>query len=529
MSNITDRPSSAPTGRDAGLPTPDDYQPYRPLSLAALAGFVLAALCAVLVCLGGWIGVCYHHYILFAAAVVLAPAVAALICVMLGIFSPARILTIAGFALAGMLAVLGLGGLLAYSGSDPWLLPFWLLVLPLAGLLFLWIGRTQIVRSENTLSGLPLCNWGMGAIAVFGLVYLAYYYATWTAMWLESEAFAKQWVEQLGKGEVDGAFLFTLPPDQRPPQNAETRTKLETLFNQPGPRGEGSYSAFCARDFVRLIAGAPGDTKVESPRLMDWKYVEGQYEVLYRCRAASPVCAFDLDITTRSYTNAKGPAQGRQWFVEAKATGRSSTEPIQFTPNGQVLVDQLGPAREFAQGWIEKWYRLDDPEAAYLETLPPAERPLKKVHWPLLGAVLGGPAQWAEPSWVAYTAGSLVQADAKTFYAARPAYRESIPTKLRDAFRPDQPKPDRAMVNVGGSWPTLQLTADGATLAFDARMLFDKDTQPVDVDARLIVGCDAASLEARRPQWRVVHIQLIRARTALAAPPEPGGKPIQLP
>jgi hypothetical protein len=525
MSNITDRPSSAPTGHDAagGPPAPEDYQPYRPLSLMALAGFGLSVLCAVLVCVGGWIGFCYHHSVLFTAAVVLAPVVAALVCVMLGVFSPLRILAIAGFALAGMLAVLGLGGLLAYSGSDPWLLPFWLLVLPLAGLLLLWIGRTQIVRSENTLSGLPLCSWGMGVIAVFGSVYLAYYAATWMAVHLESEAFAEQWVKRLGEGDVDGAFLMTLPPDQRPPQNSETRAKLETLFNQPGPRGEGVYSTFAGRDFVRLIAGG-GDAKVETPRQLEAKYTEGQYEVLYRCPVTSPLCTFDLDITTRGYVNAKGPAQGRQWFVELRATGRSANEPIQFTPKGQVLVEQLGPAREYAQAWIEKWYR--DDEAAYLETLPPAERE-KKVRWSLLGAVLGDTAEWADPSWAAYTAGTLVQANDK-FYAARPAYRESIPAKLRDAFRPYQPKPDRAMVNAG-SWPMVQLTPDGATLAFDARMLFDKDTQPVDVEARLVVGCDSASLEAKKPQWRVVQIQLIRARSVQVPQTEPGGKPMELP
>jgi len=129
----------------------------------------------------------------------------------------------------------------------------------------------------------------------------------------------------------------------------------------------------------------------------------------------------------------------------------------------------------------------------------------------------------------------LVDADPKTFYAARPAYREAIPAKLRESFRPGGPRPDRALINVGSSLPILQLTADRARLVFDMRMLFDQGTQPVDVDARIAVECDAASLESKHPQWRVAQIQLIRARSVQMGAPEPGGpggpgpKPMELP
>jgi hypothetical protein len=537
MTKITDRTPGAPTGRDADAelpPVPDEYQPYRPLSLLALGGLGLSVLSAVLVCVGGWISVYFHWPKTFLFLIVLAPGAAALVCLLLGVTQPLRILKTAGFALAGVLAVLGLGGLLAYSGSNPWLLPVWLLVLPLAGLLLLWIGRTQIVRSEDTLSGLPLCNWGMGIVAVFGLVYLAYYAATVMAVRLESEVFAKQWVDRLGKGEVDGAFLLTLPPEQRPPENAETRSKLETLFNQPGPRNEGVYSAFATKDFVRLIAGAPGDAKVESPRLMEWKYEDGQFQVLYQCRVVSSVCAFDLDVFARGIVNAKGQTQGRQWYVDMMRTGRNPAEPPQFTAKGQSLLNQIGPAREFAQGWIEKWYRDDD--EAYLETLPRARREELQTQQLLLGAALGGAAPWTKPPRGPYADGALVEADSKTFYAARPAYREAIPAKLRESFRPGRPKPDRAMLSPASSLPIMQPTANGARLVFDARMLFDKDTQPVDVDARVVVECDAASLESKHPQWRVAQIQLIRARSVQMPPGEPGGpggpgpnRPLELP
>jgi hypothetical protein len=159
--------------------------------------------------------------------------------------------------------------------------------------------------------------------------------------------------------------------------------------------------------------------------------------------------------------------------------------------------------------------------------------------------VLGCPADWAKAPRGPYAEGALVEADPKTFYAARPTYRDGIPAKLREAlgellgvqtalleyrdgipaklresFRSGGAKPERAMLNPSVLFPIIQPTADGVRLLYDMRMLFEVDSQRVEADARLVVDCDTASLESNHPQWRVTQIQLVRART-YQPPPSP--------
>jgi hypothetical protein len=248
MADTSDRSQSTQIGPGAGAGlTPagaETFQPYRPLSLLALAGFSLSVISAVVISAGGWAPLFTHYPIFTLCAVVLTPALAALACLLVGILDPFRILKAAGFALAGALTVLGLGGLLAYSGSEPWLLREWLLVLPLAGLLLSWVARGQILRSEDTLSGLSLCNWGLGIVVVFGLMYGAYYAATYVAVRKQAAAFADDWVHRLEQGDVAGAFALTLPA---------CATNSNCFSTSPVVRTASAFSPISAR---RITCGS---------------------------------------------------------------------------------------------------------------------------------------------------------------------------------------------------------------------------------------------------------------------------------
>ncbi len=544
MAETTDRSQGVQTGPGfaAELPLGDDaHQTYRPLSLLALGGFGLAVLTAVVVCLGGWIGVANHYPKTFFGLLLSAPAVAVLVCLLMGMHQPAKILRVAGLTFAGMLALLGLGGLLLYSNSNPWLLPLWVLFLPAAGLLVAWLARIQILTSEDTLSGLPLCNAGMIVVGVFSLVYVTYYTASVMAVRYQSAAFADLWLDRLKKGELDPAFLMTLPPDLRPAENTDLRTNLEAYWNQPAGAGSGGmYSDFAMKDFVRLLQTGSGEAKIEPLGLLEWKYEGGKYDVRYGYRVTTPICTSVIQILVTGQEGSGPNSKGRQWYVDAKVTGLLKDAPIAFSPEGQMLAQQQTTVREFVENWFSRLYRDDDD--AYLWTLPAARRAEVKGQRAILGAALGGAGRWTEPGLAAFYRGGLVEADPKTFYAGK-ENRTAVPDALRWAFRPGADKPDRAFINPAAVVPLVQSTAGGKRMVLDVKFLYGPDGKEygperkklrmLDVDALLVLECDDASLAKNDPQWQVKQIDLLRARAVqaqsrqekMSLPPLPPGQP----
>jgi hypothetical protein len=539
MAETGDRSQSTQIGPgpDAGLPPggAETFQAYQPLSLLSLAGFGLAVFSALIVCMGGWAPLILNHWLAFLFLVLLTPAVAALVCLLMGVTQPLRVLKVAGFALAGVLTVLGLGGLLAYSGSDPWLLPMWLLVLPVAALLLAWVGRSQVLRSEDALSGLGLSNWAVGIVAVFGLLYVAYYAATVVAVRQQSAAFAEEWLKRLQKGDVAWAFALTQPPEQRPAENADLRKELELLFNFPGPNNVGIFTEFGTKDYVRLLQSAAGDAKVTPVGLQDWKYENNVYQATYRYHITSAVCAFDVDVAVRSQENKQDKSKGRQWFVDGRSSGRTSA--VEFTPEGMALSEKLTPGREFITAWLDKWYRgKDDAGAdneAYLQTLPAARRPEAAAR-----QLLGPVALWADPERQSYHKGGLIEADPKTFFVSKTPtltaeqHREVVIDALRKSFQPGEDRPEKAGVVTTAGFPLFQSVPGGKRLLYDMHFAFKPGRlgeRPVDVDARVVLDCPDHDGAPKQRPFQIVQIQLLRARAeipqGLGGPPGPQKMP----
>jgi hypothetical protein len=521
MAEITDRlPETAPaSGLNVETPPLADGTSYRPLSLLALAGFGLSVLTVLLICLGGWMAVGSRHPIFFVVIVLLTPFVAAIGCFMLGMSKPLKIVKIAAFALAGVLAVLGLGGLLAYSSNDPWLLKEWVVVLPVVCMLVLWIARSRIARSEDTLSGLALCNWGFGLVGVFGLLYLAYYGATVLAVCKQSEAFTDDWLSSLQKGDLETAFALTLPPDQRPQDDESRRLRIETLLNQPGPQSPGLFSEFASRTFVRTLNGTSDTAKLQRLGMVDWTYDKGEFLVRYSYRLILQLSTVELEVAAQSRTDA---LQGRQWYIEIRATGWSLAVPPALSDLGQTVMRQGGPSRQFVDEWLVKWYHDDDD--AYLLTLPAAQRDAVKRQRLALGPALGGTALFAEPGRQGYYDGGLIEADAKRFFPILPENRKYVPAALKKAFRPGGDKPAKSELTQAIAIPLFQSVGDATRLVYEMHFVLDdeKKKDQLSVDAQIILECDAAALAANKPQWQVKKIDLIRARSTNVVQAEAG-------
>jgi hypothetical protein len=177
MADATERPTSVtaaplPPPEPAVSDAPSD-QPYQPLSLLAVLGFTLAALYVFLVLLGGLVPIAGRYPRLFALMFIAAPLVGAQVALLSRGRAGVGVAASAGIG-AGVLAlILGLGGLLAYSSSNPWLLlegvAGWGLVL--AAVVVCLLARSRIAASEGTLGGAALAAWGLTLSLCFGLLY----------------------------------------------------------------------------------------------------------------------------------------------------------------------------------------------------------------------------------------------------------------------------------------------------------------------------------------------------------------------
>jgi len=103
------------------------------------------------------------------------------------------------------------------------------------------------------MGGEKLSLWSMQITAIFILCYFANFAGTYFAVRNQADAFVKQWLGVIAKGEIDKAFLLTLKPP-RPSEDSNLRTTFEITYNiAPDPLTKGAYSAFKVKDYVRLI------------------------------------------------------------------------------------------------------------------------------------------------------------------------------------------------------------------------------------------------------------------------------------
>ena len=238
---------------------------YRSLSLMALTGFSLAMLAAAAVVTGGLVPFAMTRTALFFTAFVLAPALAVLASAARGQRGAANLGRAAGLGLLAAAALFGIGGLMAYSGSNPWMLGLWFWIVVVLALVVCAVARVQIQASEGTLTGEPLARWGLTAALFFGLIYFAYESSISLAVASQARAAAREFIDLVKGGDLVAAFLRTLPPERRRLARS-SQAALEMVEKGhnvvQSATVPGEYSVFCASDHVRLLQMAGEDLTV---------------------------------------------------------------------------------------------------------------------------------------------------------------------------------------------------------------------------------------------------------------------------
>ena len=321
---------------------------YRPLSLLALVGFVLAALFAASVLVGG-LAAFAARYPKFAVVLAAAAAAGGWSAAAARRRSGATVLVWAAIGLGLAITLVGLGSLVAFSGTSPWLLPdaIWLLVA--AALLTCWLALSRIAAAEGTLGGASLAKWGVGLTLFFALNYGAYRLSTTFAVRSQARFCTDTFLDLLRHGEPQAAFLYTVPTNRRP-QGGDLRRIIEVEHNVGGAAGRGAYSLFSNASFVQQLMLAGKEAKLE-PVGFSTTFEKRAYYSTVTYKVTTPLASFVLDVTAVGQEGAEGAAIRRQWHVEMGQSGIHTNSEV-LTSEGELMKAADGPTRLLVRDWV---------------------------------------------------------------------------------------------------------------------------------------------------------------------------------
>lgn len=295
-------------------------------------------------------------------------------------------LALAGLILAGFFTVyLLISAALAWWARTPVLLPWVVQALVLVAAALSALGLLMIQRSEGTLTGRKIALTGWWLSVVMGLGYWAYYAATYFAVCQQAETFSTRWLQRVCEDKLNRAFLDTQDPAQRLSVNPENEMELEMKFRAVlGPQSASSNKTvleiFRTNPIVQaLVQGGP-DAKFESEGVRDWEYTTGGYKVKQTFRVANPDAIHTVQVTVLGKESKSRPPEfeGRQWqIVWGPETNLVKSE---YTAQGKKMGQLRRQATIFADEWGNKLTRRDL-LGAYLDTLPPADRPRTRTEY----------------------------------------------------------------------------------------------------------------------------------------------------
>jgi hypothetical protein len=365
-------------------------------------------------------------------------------------YKPLSVLALLGFGLAALYAVflvLCLAVALLYGTSllmgspAPLLVPLFTLAVSAAG----WV---QVQRSEGTRAGGRLASWGMLLSVLFGLVYGAYYFASSLAIRQQAEPFILRWFDKIKKGQLDEAFVDTLPPEQRPRADANLHSTLRVRFNMtPDPMGRGPYTQFTEGEMVRMLVQAGADAEVKPLAVNECQFREGGFAYVETFQVKLPEGTFEVMAAAKGTEGRR--SEGRQWTL---LFGQSHpVKPPEPTPLGTRMIALRRGAAAFGDRWLAK-LNAGRPDEAYLDTLPPARRkPVRDAYRGQLALARlaastapGGLGPDADPEaarrlylpgYNDFRAGSLVRVDPARFSAPTEAAKAEALAELPKVFQ----------------------------------------------------------------------------------------------
>jgi hypothetical protein len=505
---------------------PPPAETYQPLSGLALTAFLLALLYAVAVTLGGLVAFAGHHPWWLLILAVLAPPAGLVAAAVAGVRGAGRLLGWAGLSLLGLLTLLGVGGLVAYSSSNPWLLPGWTILLPLVAGVLAWLARGRIRDSEGTLGGATLAGWGLGLSLFFGLTYVAYYAGAYVAVRQQAESFSRRWIELIAQGKLPEAFVLTIPARDRPAEPTREMLELRTMAAPASPLGPSGYAQFCQMDYVRALErGGPG-TVIRPLGVVEWTYKSGRPQVMSRYHVDTDVAGFDILVTALGSDNRPGEGGARQWDVVLQSSGRPRDTELTLTPKGERMMQSFNHAGQIASTWLSLVGRHAW-DQAYLDTLPPDQRDrahqAREACDPAFAAAAGLGALAGQPAARDYLVGraalfggDLVRADPSAFWAPNEKLRKEAPERVRAAFRLAGPAQANFEVRIS-RMPLWERDGDRFRFLCDSQVTLPPTAPGAPsyvVEGQLEVEGEAAPDAFPTPgAWRVRRLDLLRART----------------
>jgi hypothetical protein len=226
----------------------------------------------------------------------------------------------------------------------------------------------HVRRAEGTRTGQRLAATAWWLSVVGGVAFAAYYYANVFAVRQQAERAAADWFDLLKKRDVDGAFLFTLPVQQRQNLDALDVRQLEVRF------GAGPLPAFRNSELVRFFKRNGNDVTVESVGMSNLEPFEGGYRMELTYLIKGPEGVFERRLHLIGLRSEKGAS--REWQIGSDG----SLTPKGLTPYGFAVRELEARAGEQARLWMGA-AQSKLAETALFATLPVAERPAFVALW----------------------------------------------------------------------------------------------------------------------------------------------------
>jgi hypothetical protein len=453
---------------------------------------------------------------------------------------------ISGFAIAGLafalffaLYVLVIGGLGLYERT-PMLLPPVIEMLAVIGAVLSLIAFWVIRRSEGTLAGMRLAQWGWWVSVVFGLGYAAYYATTYFAVRQQAERFTLRWLNRIGQGKLNDAFVDTLDPATRLNINPEEEEALRRRFNQPGSlSARGLLDSFRTSELVHILHQAGGQAQIEPLGVAAWDYKSGSYKVARAYRIQTEEGLLEALITAYGSESRKREFEGRQWHIVWGESARVQ----RYEPS--MIGQNIAYLRRMAGLFLTDWLRVlseANLDAAYLETRPTEQR--ERLRLEFAGRGLLANLSAAVASQVMPPSAPLLLASALDVELARELYLPEYYSLFRrtsilvtDKVQADDPKTRnvvrksmRALLGApeeglraadpraeGSSTSNWKVEAGRLQLPQDAKIAFRMaETPGFSAEVTVTVECDPGPLDhplepMRNLNWRVLSINLRRA------------------
>jgi hypothetical protein len=453
-------------------------------------------------------------------------------------YRPLSLLAILGLGLGSLYAiVIGVGGLLAFLRGNPWLLPGWTAVFPIAAAALSVVALVRIQRSEGTLAGEKVARWGLLLSALVGLSYWGYVAATYYAVGSEADRFGQQFLDKLRAGDVVPAFLLTLPPGERPSEGPDLRAQVEARFNGTEPGRAGEFTAFNQMELVRVLGWTGPDTKIEPVGVEECKYTGGGYQVKLLYRVDSPKMGFVMDMIAQG-NDGKG-AEGRQWYIMWNKIAMRNEPKPRSSEQGQREVTAAMLSREYVtKEWVGALGSGKTHEA-YLATLPPDERARVReavARRVISLALTDGVARaalatspdvvWEDvsPGYKAFMDGGLVRADKDLFFAPE-ATREEMIDLVRKGFRhPEQGFALGLAPDTRIRFPWFHIDGGRLVVEHDFTLRLPLDQPRYAIEGRVVLDCPEADVTSGSAYtWRVRSVDLTSGKSAFMRMSPDGG------